>query len=211
MSLWTTSVISLLLLLTGQPEAQQANGDKKQVTIEETSDEIPRRLLFAKKKDWYLSQAYSDVFRILSHRNPCSDFYGGPRAATTVLDDLIDHVKPEPILREISFQMAGNLRYVHNNSAGVVYRLFDRATVNTDGSFYQRRTDPMRNVPPDVGNFLPGSRRARALILLHELAHLIEGANGAWLIPDDGYNVEQSRINTLRIQKVCRAQLETLK
>ena len=211
MSLWTTSVISLLLLLTSPTETQQANSDKKPLTIEETSDELPRRLIFAKKKDWYLTQAYSDLFKILSNRNPCSDFYRGPRAATTVLNDLIDHVKPEPISREISFQMAGNLRYVHNNSAGVVYRLFDRATVNSGGSFYQRRTDLTRNVPADVGNFLPGSRRARALILLHELAHLIEGENGAWLIPDDGFNVEQSRMNTLRIQKVCRAQLETLK
>ena len=211
MSLWTRSVISLLLLLTGQAEAQQANSDKKPLTIEETFEDVPRRMIFAKKKDWYLTQAYSDVFKILSNRNPCSDFYGGPRAATTVLNDLVDHVKPEPLLREISFQMAGNLRYVHNNSAGVVYRLFDRATVNTGGSFYQRRTDPARNVPADVGNFLPGSRRARALILLHELAHLIEGENGVWLIPDDGFNVEQSRMNTLRIQRVCRAQLETLK
>ena len=211
MSLWTRSVISLLLLLTGQAEAQQANSDKKPLTIEETFEDVPRRMIFAKKKDWYLTQAYSDVFKILSNRNPCSDFYRGPRAATTVLNDLVDHVKPEPLLREISFQMAGNLRYVHNNSAGVVYRLFDRAMVNTGGSFYQRRTDPARNVPADVGNFLPGSRRARALILLHELAHLIEGENGVWLIPDDGFNVEQSRINTLRIQKVCRAQLETLR
>jgi hypothetical protein len=211
MSLWTTSVISLLLLITGQSEAQNANSDKKPLTIEETSEEVPRRLIFTKKRDWYLTQAYSDVFEILSSQNPCSDFYGGPLAATTVLNDLVNHVKPKPLLREISFQMGGNLRYVHNNSAGVVYRLFDRATVNTDGSFYQRRTDPARKVPSDVGNFLPGSRRARALILLHELAHLIEGENGAWLIPDDGYNVEKSRMNTLRIQKVCRVQLETLK
>ena len=211
MSLWTSSIISVLLLLAGQPEAQQANSEKKPLTIEETSEETPRRLIFAKKKDWYLTQAYSDVFKILSSPNSCSDFYRGPRAATTVLNDLVDHVKPEPLLREISFQMAGNLRYIHNNSAGVVYRLFDRATVNTDGSFYQRRADPTRNVPADVGNFLPGSRRARALILLHELAHLIEGDNGAWLIPDDGYNVAQSRANSLRIQKVCRVQLETLR
>lgn len=211
MSLWTTSVISLLLLLSCDSEAQQASNDKRPVTIEETSEEIPRRLIFPKKKDWYLSQAYSDVFEILRSRNSCSDFYGGPRAATTVLNDLVDYVTPKPLLREITFQMEGSLRFVHNDSARVVYRLFDRAIVNTDGSFYQRRTDPVRNVPADVGHFLPGSRRARASILLHELAHLIEGDNGAWLIPDDGYNVEQSRANTLRIQTVCRAQLETLR
>jgi hypothetical protein len=113
-------------------QRQEASDDRG------NAEEIPRRLIFAKKKDWYLTQAYSDVFEILRSQNSC-------------------------------------------------------------------------NVPADVGHFLPGSRRARALILLHELAHLIEGENGAWLIPDDGYNVEQSRANTLRIQTVCRAQLETLK
>lgn len=211
MSLWTTSVISLLLLLIGESQVQQAIGDKKPAAIEETSNDIPNRLIFAKKRDWYLTQAYIDVFKMLSNQNQCSDFYGGPRAATIVLNDFVAHVKPEPLLREISFQMTGKRRYIHNTSTGIVYRLFDRTTVNTNGSFYQRRIDPMRNVPADVGNFLPGSRRARALILLHELAHLIEGENGAWLIPDDGFNVEQSRMNTLRIQKVCHAQLHALK
>lgn len=211
MSLWTSSVISLLLLLTGESQAQQLNSDNKPLTTEETSDELPRRVIFEKKRDWYFTQAYSDVFQILSNQNPCSDFYHGPRAATLVLNDFVAHVKPEPLLREISFQMAGKPRYVRDHSTGVVYRLFDRTTVNTNGSFYQRRIDPMRNVPSDVGAFLPGSRRARALILLHELAHLIEGENGAWLIPDDGFNAGQSRANTLRIQKVCRAQLHALK
>ncbi|HKY42725.1 MAG TPA: hypothetical protein VJM50_06495 [Pyrinomonadaceae bacterium] len=211
MFLWTASVISLLLLLTGEPQGQHANGDTKSVTIEETSEEKPTREILTKKMDWYLRQAYSDVSKILSHQNSCSDFYRGPRAATIVLNDLVAHVKPGSLVREISFQMGGNLTFIHNPSAGVVYRLFDRAVVNTNGSFYQRRTDPVRNVPADVGNFLPGSRRARALILLHELAHLIEGEDGGWLIPDDGFNVKQSRANTLRIQKVCRAQLEALK
>jgi hypothetical protein len=200
-----------LLLLSGESQVQQANSDKKPPAIEETSEEGPHRLIFAKKRDWYLTQAYSDVFQILSNSNPCSDFYGGPRAATTVLNDLVAHVKPEPLLREISFQMTGKRRYVHNNSTAVVYRLFDRITVNTNGSFYQRRIDPMRNVPADVGNFLPGSRRARALILLHELAHLIERENGAWLIPDDGFNAGQSKANTLHIQKICRAELNAVK
>lgn len=211
MSLWTTSVIGLLLLLIGDSQVQQANIDKKPPAIEETVEETPPRLIFEKKRDWYLTQAYSDVFKILSDPNPCSDFYGGPRAATTVLNDFVAQVKPAPLLREISFQMTGQRRYIHNNSTGVVYRLFDRITVNTNGSFYQGRIDPMRNIPADVGNFLPGSRRARALILLHELAHLIEGENGVWLIPDDGYNPGQSKANTLHIQKVCRVQLHALK
>jgi hypothetical protein len=52
---------------------------------------------------------------------------------------------------------------------GVRYRLFNKAMVNRNGSFYQRRPDLMHKFPSDVGNFGPGTRRARALILLHEL------------------------------------------
>ena len=211
MSLWTSSIISLLLLLTGESQTQQINSDTKPPAIEETADEFPRPVVFEKKRDWYFTQAYSDVFQILSSRNACSDFYGGARAATIVLNDLVAHVKPEPLLREISFQMAGKPRYIRDHSTGVMYRIFDKTTVNINGSFYQRRIDPMRNVPADVGAFLPGSRRARALILLHELAHLIEDENGAWLIPDDGFNAGKSKANTLRIQKVCNAQLHSLK
>ena len=36
---------------------------------------------------------------------------------------------------------------------------------------------------PGVGAFQPNTREARTLILLHELAHLIRGKDGRWLIP----------------------------
>ena len=205
MFLWTACV-ALLLFQTAPPLAQHSN---EPVAIA-PSEHMPQRRVFA-KKDWDITQTYADVFKILSTKNSCSDFYGGPHAATTVLNDLVEHVKPEPLFREISFQMEGQLRFVRNTSANVLYRLFDKATVNTNGAFYQRRVNPMRNVPANVGSFVPGSRPARALILLHELGHLIEGKDGAWLIPDDGHDVEQSRANTLRIQEICRLQLKALK
>jgi hypothetical protein len=205
MFLWTTCV-ALLLFQTAPPQAQHSN---EPVAIA-PSEHIPQPRVFA-RKDWDMTQTYADVFKILSTKNSCSDFYGGPHAATTVLNDLVEHVKPEPLFREISFQMGGRLRFVRNTSAGVLYRLFDKATVNTNGAFYQRRVNPMRNIPSNVGSFLPGSRHARALILLHELGHLIEGKDGAWLIPDDGHDVEQSRANTLRIQEICRLQLKALR
>jgi len=69
----------------------------------------------------------------------------------------------------------------------------------------------MRKFPSDVGNFAPGSRAARALILLHELGHLIQGDNGNWLIPDDGHNPPQSKANTLLVQQVCRRELDALR
>jgi hypothetical protein len=83
--------------------------------------------------------------------------------------------------------------------------------VNTQGSFYQRRNDPLQRFPSDVGSFSAGSRPARALILLHELGHLIQDKNGEWLLPNDDFNGSQSNANTLRVQRECRAQLDKLK
>lgn len=212
MSLWTSSVISLLLLQIAPLQAQQVNVADRSVLTEEvagSTEDIPLQPVVT-KRDWYVRQAYFDVFKILSTRNTCSTFYGGPRVATTVLNDFVARVRSDLLFREISFQMAGQPRMIRDQSTGVLYRLFDRVTVNTNGSFYQRRSEPMRNVPADVGSFLPGSRPARALILLHELGHLIQGENGTWLIPDDGYDFRQSKANTLRVQEVCRAQLDAL-
>ncbi|HEU4874529.1 MAG TPA: hypothetical protein VFT44_15620 [Pyrinomonadaceae bacterium] len=193
MSLWTSSVLSLLLLQTPTP-----------------SEEQPRRLVVV-KKDWSLTSAYSDVFKILSQQNPCSDFYGGSRAATTVLNEFFVLVTPEQMNREVTFQMVGPPRLLRDPATGASYRLFNRTLVNTNGSFYQRRVEMMREYPSDIGSFTPGSRQARALILLHELGHLIRDENGDWLIPDDGHNGPQSKANTLRVQKACRVQLETLR
>ena len=194
MSLWTSSVLSLFLLLqTATP-----------------SEDQPRRLVVV-KKDWSLTSAYSDVFKILSDQNPCSDFYGGPHAAITVLNQFFVLVTPQQMNREVTFQMVGTPRLLRDPATGASYRLFDRTLVNTNGSFYQRRVEIMREYPSDIGNFAPGSRQARALILLHELGHLIQAENGDWLIPDDGHNGPQSKANTLRVQGACRVQLETLK
>ena len=213
MSLWASSVLGLLLLQTVQIQAQQANDESRRVAIDEVaapSVEQPRPLVLV-KRDWNLTQAYSDVFKILSDQNPCSNFYGGPGAATTVLNDFVSRVKAQSLGREVSFQMVGRPRIFHSVKTGAWYRLFDKTMVNSNGSFYQRRDDPGRRFPSDVGNFTPGSRQARALILLHELGHLIQGENGEWLIPDDGFDGTLSKANTLRVQDRCRKELNSLK
>lgn len=210
MSLWTSSVIALVLLQTAPSQVEQPGVHTRAIEdVAVPSSDLPPRLVFS-RKDWNLKQAYSDVFKILSNENSCSNFYGGPRAAITVFNDFVAHVKPQLLLREISFQMEGEPRFIRDHSTGVLYRLFDKTIVNRNGAFYQRRVDLMDKFPSDVGSFFPGSRAARALILLHELAHLIEGGNGVWLIPDDGHDGRQSRENTLRIEEVCRAQLNAL-
>jgi hypothetical protein len=192
MSLWTSTVICVLLFQNAP-------------LVEE-----PPRPLVVTKKDWNVSQAYIDVFKILSNQNTCSDFYRGPRTATTVLNGFVTRVKSQPLLREVSFEMAGSPRIIRDPATGASYRLFEKTMVNTNGSFYQRRADPMRRFPSDVGNFAPGSRAARALILLHELGHLIQSESGDWLIPDDGYDGIQSKANTLRVQQACRKELNAL-
>jgi len=189
MSLWTRGALGFLLVFQAvQSQAQQ--------TIE--------------KKDWDLTRAYSDVFKILSDQNDCSSFYGGSRVATTVLKDFFMHIKPQPLSNEVSFQMAGRPRVLRDDATGVRYRIFDTAMVNSEGSFYKRRPVVSDRFPADVGIFGPGTRRARALILLHELGHLIEGNDGTWLLPDDGLNGPKSKANTLRVQQACQAQLKTL-
>jgi hypothetical protein len=187
MSSWTSAVICVLLLTSVQSQAQQVDP----------------------KKDWNITQAYIDVFKILNNRNTCSEFYRGPRTATIVLNGFVTRVKSQPLLREVSFEMAGP-RIIRDPVTGASYRLFEKTMVNTNGSFYQRRADPMRKFPSDIGDFAPGSRAARALILLHELGHLIQDENGEWLIPDDGFNDTKSKANTLRVQQVCRKELNAL-
>jgi len=192
MSIWTSTVICVLLLQNGGPS------------------EDPPRPLVVTKKDWNITQAYIDVFKILSDQNTCSDFYRGPRTATTVLNGFVRRVKSQSLLRDVSFEMEGSPRIIRDPATGASYRLFEKTMVNINGSFYQRRADPMRKFPSDVGNFAPGSRAARALILLHELGHLIQDENGEWLIPDDGFDGRQSKENTLRVQQMCRKELNKL-
>lgn len=213
MSLWTSSLISLLLLQSVQLQAQQTNEDSSPAVSEEragASAEQPQRLAF-KKRDHDLTRAYFDVYTILSDENTCSSFYGGTRVATTVLNGFAPLVKQDTLIREVSFQMIGRPRLIRDEATGRFYRFFDRTMVNRHGSFYQRRTDPWQKFPADIGSFAPGSRQGRALILLHELGHLIQDENGAWLLPDDGHNGVRSKANTLRVQEACRTQLEALR
>jgi hypothetical protein len=215
MSLWISSVLSLglLLLQTIQFQTQHPNDESKSVSKEEVTIPSEERLspIAIANKDRDLKQAYLDVFKILSSENTCSRFYGGPLSATTALNGLAPLVKAQPLVRGVSFQMTGRPHLIRDPHTGAAYRLFDRVRVNTNGSFYQRRSDVMRRFPSDIGDFAAGSRPARALILLHELGHLMQGEDGEWLLPDDGYNSFQSNANTLLVQQACRRQLDALK
>jgi hypothetical protein len=61
-----------------------------------------------------------------------------------------------------------------------------------------------------VGRFPAASRPARALMLLHELGHLIRGSEG-WLLQPDGGDAVLSDRNTRTVESRCKEQLLALR
>jgi hypothetical protein len=196
----------LLLLTPAITRAQQLEHESQVFPI--VPGKLPVQSIAT--KDSYFKEAYGDVFKILSEPNTCSDFYGGPRGATIVLNDFIKTVHGKSMPQGLTFEMNGITVFAHDVGSGASYRLFPKVIVNTEGAFYQRRTSFSQRLPRSIGEFGPGSRPARALILMHELAHLIKSKDGAWLIPDDGGDPYKSRDNTVRVQRACLAQLKAL-
>lgn len=154
-----------------------------------------------------LGRAYLDAFTILSADNSCSRFFGGALGATLVLNKLGDQLQTT-LLDDpaVGIRMRGQVTTYRDMPTGVSYRLFDKAMINTQGPFYpNRRVNALT-----VGSFWQNSREARTLMLLHELAHLIKGADGSWLIPDDAGDAHLSQRNTATIEAACRAQIRAL-
>jgi hypothetical protein len=106
--------------------------------------------------------------------------------------------------------MSGETVNIFNSITHREYRLFDKVSLNLNGPFYRRRFSNSEPSVPSVGTFDPDTKEVRVLILLHELGHLLKGITGNWLIPDDGNDSNQSRLNSLKIQKQCHEQLKAL-
>jgi hypothetical protein len=157
-----------------------------------------------------LERAYLDAFEILDGDNQCGRFFGG-RGARLVLDELIIRLRNQviPDVR-IGIRMSGPFTTMIEPQEGIAYRLFTRADLNSLGAFYRSKTFPSDPFVPNIGSFQPNTRAARTLILLHELAHMIKGNNGTWLIPDDANNPQVSRLNTLKIESKCGQQIRAL-
>jgi hypothetical protein len=163
------------------------------------------------RKDASYTSAYHDVYHILSGQNPCSSFFGGPSTAVEVLNNLFDKLKPTRLAEtKTGLSMSGQTRFVSNARTGATYRLFEKAVINTSGPFYQRKFSAADPFVPNVGSFQPNTRQARAAILLHEMGHLLQGADGRWLLPNDGTSDEQSRKNTSTIETRCGDQIKAL-
>ncbi len=154
-----------------------------------------------------LGRAYLDAFAILSADNPCSRFFGGAVGASLVLNKLGGQLQLTMLDNPaVGIRMYGYMTTYTDRPTGVSYRLFDHAKVNTRGPFY-----PMARAGQlTVGSYWENSREARVLMLLHELAHLIQGADGRWLIPDDAGNTRLSGRNTATIEAACREQIRAV-
>lgn len=158
-----------------------------------------------------LEIGYEDTRRILAENNTCSRFYGGPRPAVEVLTRLVNQLEVG-LLRDsrTGIQMSGVFTYATQSEAGIEYRQFARAVINTRGPFLKAKVFPAEPLVPPFGGFRPNTREVRVLVLLHELAHLIKGKDGRWLIPDDGHAPELSAENTSLVASHCRQQIVSL-
>jgi len=157
-----------------------------------------------------LDRAYLDTYAMLSSHNQCSQFFAGS-GSRQVLDELVIRLRIRLMSdSRIGIRMSGTFTSLVEPQEGISYRLFELAEINSIGAFYKAKTFPAEPLVPDMGSFRPNTREARALILLHELAHLIKGRDGKWLIPDDGNDAQLSRSNTMTVESKCGQQIRAL-
>lgn len=153
--------------------------------------------------------AYYDTINILSTANECSEFFGGSAAAVEVFNALFARAGREFLKPSVGLIMSGGTTNVVNLTTGKKHRLFDKVSINRNGPFYRYRVSETQPTVPRVGSYSPNTREARVLMLPHELGHVVE-AEGQWLLPDDGRDVEMSRSNTRKVEDVCKRQIRGL-
>jgi hypothetical protein len=160
-------------------------------------------------EDKVLGSAYYDTLNILQSNNRCSDFFGGPTAAG-IFNELISKIQKDSLAVGIGIRMSGLTTHIHDARTKKQYRIFEKVSLNSRGPFYRRKTGLWDPTVPRVGRFEPNTKEARVLMLLHELGHVIKGADGRWLLPDDGQDESVSRTNSQKIEDVCDEQIQSL-
>jgi len=170
---------------------------------------MSRVVLVASKDERRLNEvdkAYLDAYTILRDDNPCSRIFGGP-AAIEALNELVRNLRPAYLERYIAVRMSGEVTLFRNASSGFSYRMFEKAEINLMGSFYRSNT-PSQHTVPLVANYQPNTRKTRVALLLHELGHLVRGADKKWVLSDDGNDLERSVKNTEYVVDACRDEIE---
>ena len=199
----TTEIVAANLTVNAQQKAFHLTAEKNN-----TVNSVARLTPVSHKGAEPLEQAYEDAISILSKNNSCSRFFGDTNAVEEVLNRLATQFQIH-LLRDsrTGIEMSGNFTYFAQTEKHAGYRLFAAATINTRGPFFKAKVFPSEPYVPPVGSFLPNTREARVLMLLHELAHLVKGQNGSWLIPDDGNAPALSARNTALIESQCKVQI----
>lgn len=155
-----------------------------------------------------IDKAYLDAFTILREDNACSRLYGGP-VAIEALNELVRVIRPAYLERHIAMRMSGQTTMYRNATTGFSFRMFEKAEINLAGSFYRGNSPSERRVPL-VADFPPNTRKTRVALLLHELGHLVRGADKKWVLSDDGHDLDLSSQNTEHVVDVCRDEIEVV-
>jgi hypothetical protein len=155
-----------------------------------------------------IDKAYLDAFTILREDNACSRLYGGG-AAIEALNELMHVIRPTYIDRHIAVRMSGQTTIFRNANSGFTFRMFEKAEVNMNGSFYRGNATWDRRTSLAPG-FEPNTRKTRVALLLHELGHLVRGTDKEWVLSDDGHDLELSEKNTDYVVRVCRQEIESV-
>jgi len=155
-----------------------------------------------------VDRAYLDVFTILNEDSSCSRFFGG-RNAIIALNEMVLHLKPRYFDHDIAIRMSGQTTMVQSHATGFTFRLFEKMELNMAGSFF-RAPSPSERHFTITPIYPPNSRETRVVVFLHELGHLVRGADDKWLLTDDGDDASLSLDNTERVISACREQITSL-
>lgn len=195
-------------------EVEAARSNSNSLATRRVSLNSPAPALFngEARRLTLIDKTYLDAYVILRENNSCSQFFGGPHVATSILNFLHPRLKETSLGdAHVAISMFGSFTLGTDSQTGVSYRLFQQALVNLRGPFYQSVNYRSQDFFHKIGQYPANTREARVTMLLHELGHLLLGADGRWLLPDDGGNRLQIAANTAIIMKRCSQQIESLK
>lgn len=161
-----------------------------------------------------IEQSRTDVVNILSTKNPCSDFFGGSAQALSVFNQInfrAGTVNNPKLDAKANARIGIQMNVPEYSGKLPPFRLPNSATVNNSGAFFKNFYPGSSERLPAIGGYGSTSREARALMLLHELAHLISKPDGSdWLIRADGAAPNQSEKNTDAIKAACKDQIDAI-
>ena len=196
----------------GERVATQPNGNSSGSRTVNLNIPVPSLFDSSARQLTLIDKTYLDAYTILQGSNSCSQFFGGPRIATSILNFLHPRLKETSLGEDhIGIRMFGPITLGTDYQTGVSYRLFQQALVNLRGPFYQSINSQSQDFFNKIGHYPANTREARVAMLLHELGHLLRGADGRWLLADDGSDPAQIAINTSKIMSTCSEQIKSLR